>query len=135
MPGPQLLSRSAAASRLLPSAISIKKGDKGPSDSKNTLYCSTSHRGADGSSTYPRAATESHCRGRYLGPINHSVEGTPAESPGLSRRGIMRTPRSAFPRFEIISGSPGELVGPTVDDGMAIDIVDASHDALLELQL
>ena len=74
-----MLSRSAAASRSLPSAISIKKGDKGPSDSENTLYCSTSHRGADGSSTYPRAATESHCRGRYLGPINHSVEGTPAE--------------------------------------------------------
>jgi hypothetical protein len=24
---------------------------------------------------YPRAATEPHCRGRYLGPMNHSVEG------------------------------------------------------------
>jgi hypothetical protein len=81
----------------------------GGSDSKNTLYCSTSHRGADGSSTYPRAATESHCRGRYLGPMNHSVEGTPAESPGLSRRGIMRTPRSAFPRFESYQAAPVSL--------------------------
>jgi len=35
----------------------------------------------------------------------------------------------------IISGGLGELVGPCMDDGMAIDVVDASHDALLELVL
>ena len=33
----------------------------------------------------------------------------------------------------IISGGLGKLVGPSVDDGMAIDVVDAGHDALLEL--
>ena len=33
----------------------------------------------------------------------------------------------------IISGSLGEFVGPGVDDGMAIDVVKAGHDALLEL--
>jgi hypothetical protein len=32
----------------------------------------------------------------------------------------------------IISGGLGKLVGPSVDDGMAIDVVDAGHDALLE---
>ena len=35
----------------------------------------------------------------------------------------------------IISGGLGQLVGPRVDDGMPIDVVDSSHDALLELQL
>jgi hypothetical protein len=35
----------------------------------------------------------------------------------------------------IISGSLGELVGPGVDDGMAINVVDAGHDALLEFVL
>ena len=34
--------------------------------------------------------------------------------------------------FRIISGSLGELVGPSMDDGMAIDVVDAGHDALFE---
>ena len=43
--------------------------------------------------------------------------------------------RSAFPWFEIISGGLGKLVGPSVDDGMAIDVVDAGHDALLEFVL
>ena len=33
----------------------------------------------------------------------------------------------------IISGSLGEFVGPSVDDRMAINIVDTSHDALLKL--
>ena len=36
---------------------------------------------------------------------------------------------------KIISGSLGEFVGPCVDDGVAIDILDTSHDALLELLL
>ena len=35
----------------------------------------------------------------------------------------------------IISGGLGELVGPSVDDRMAIDVVDTGHDALLELVL
>ena len=35
----------------------------------------------------------------------------------------------------IISGGLGKLVGPSVDDGMAIDVVDAGHDALLEFPL
>jgi len=35
----------------------------------------------------------------------------------------------------IISGGLGKLVGPSVDDGMAIDVVDAGHDALLEFVL
>ena len=43
--------------------------------------------------------------------------------------------RSAFPWFEFISGGIGELVGPSVDDGMAIDVVDTGHDALLEFLL
>ena len=43
--------------------------------------------------------------------------------------------RSAFPWFKIISGGLGKLVGPSVDDGMAIDVVDAGHDALLEFVL
>ena len=43
--------------------------------------------------------------------------------------------RSAFPWFEFISGGLGKLVGPSVDDGMAIDVVDAGHDALLEFVL
>ena len=33
----------------------------------------------------------------------------------------------------IISGGVGQFVGPSMDDGMAIDVVDAGHDALLEL--
>ena len=37
--------------------------------------------------------------------------------------------------LRIISGSLGELVGPGVDDGMAINVVDAGHDALLEFVL
>ena len=40
--------------------------------------------------------------------------------------------RSAFPWFESISGNRGELIGPGVDDWMAIDVVDAGHDAFLE---
>ena len=32
----------------------------------------------------------------------------------------------------IISGNLGELIGPGVDDWMAIDVVDAGHDAFLE---
>jgi hypothetical protein len=32
----------------------------------------------------------------------------------------------------IISGGLGELIGPGVDDGMAIDVVDTSQDALFE---
>ena len=36
---------------------------------------------------------------------------------------------------QIISGSLGKLVGPSVDDGMAIDLVEAGHDALLEFVL
>ena len=43
--------------------------------------------------------------------------------------------RSAFPWFESYSGGLGKLVGPSVDDGMAIDVVDAGHDALLEFVL
>lgn len=35
----------------------------------------------------------------------------------------------------IISGGVGELVGPSIDDGMAIDVVDFGHDALLEFIL
>ena len=35
----------------------------------------------------------------------------------------------------IISDCLGELVGPSVDDGVAIDIVDTGHDALFELVL
>ena len=35
--------------------------------------------------------------------------------------------------LRIISGGLGEFVGPGVDDGMAIDVVNAGHDALLEL--
>src|SRR3979411_3404460 len=37
--------------------------------------------------------------------------------------------------FRIISGGRGELVGPCMDDGMAIDVVDAGHDAFFELVL
>src|SRR5258708_8526906 len=37
--------------------------------------------------------------------------------------------------LRIISGSLGELVGPCMDDGMAIDVVDAGHDAFFELVL
>ena len=33
---------------------------------------------------------------------------------------------------EIISGNLGKLIGPGVDDWMAIDVVDASHNAFLE---
>ena len=43
--------------------------------------------------------------------------------------------RSAFPWFEIISGSLGELVRPCVDDRIAINVRDTGHDALLELML
>ena len=32
-------------------------------------------------------------------------------------------------------GNLGELMGPSVDDWMAIDVVDAGHDALLEFVL
>jgi hypothetical protein len=34
-----------------------------------------------------------------------------------------------------MSGGLGELVGPCMDDGMAIDVVDAGHDAFFELVL
>jgi hypothetical protein len=43
--------------------------------------------------------------------------------------------RSSVSLVRIISGSLGKLVGPCVDDGVAIDLVDASRDALLELLL
>jgi hypothetical protein len=33
----------------------------------------------------------------------------------------------------IISGNLGELIGPGVDDWMTIDVVDAGHDAFLEV--
>ena len=42
--------------------------------------------------------------------------------------------RRPFPWFEFISDGLGELVGPSVDNGTAIDVADASHDALLELE-
>jgi hypothetical protein len=32
----------------------------------------------------------------------------------------------------IISGSLGELIGPSVDDWMAVDVGDAGHNAFLE---
>jgi hypothetical protein len=35
-------------------------------------------------------------------------------------------------KVRIISGGFVELVGPSVDDRMSIDVVDGSHDALLE---
>ncbi|MCK1290331.1 hypothetical protein [Bradyrhizobium sp. 30] len=35
----------------------------------------------------------------------------------------------------LISGGVGEFVGPGMDDGMAIDVVDSGHDALLEFIL
>jgi hypothetical protein len=35
----------------------------------------------------------------------------------------------------IISGWLGELIGPGVDDGMAIDVVDAGHDPFLKFVL
>ena len=54
----------------------------------------------------------------------------------IIRRGIgsatgNATTRSAFPWFESYQAL-GELIGPGVDDWMAIDVVDAGHDALLE---
>ena len=33
----------------------------------------------------------------------------------------------------ITSGNLGELIGPGVDDWMTIDVVDAGHDAFLEV--
>ena len=36
---------------------------------------------------------------------------------------------------ESLSADLGELVGPGVEDGMAVDVVDAGHDALLEFVL
>jgi hypothetical protein len=35
----------------------------------------------------------------------------------------------------IISGSLGEFIGPSVDDWVAIDVIDAGHNALLEFVL
>ena len=35
----------------------------------------------------------------------------------------------------IISGSLGELIGPGVDDWMAVDVGDAGHNAFLEFVL
>ena len=35
----------------------------------------------------------------------------------------------------IILGRLGEFVRPSVDDGVAIDVLDAEHDAFLELLL
>ena len=40
--------------------------------------------------------------------------------------------RSAFPSFESYSGGVGEFVCPSVDDGVAIYVVDAGHNALFE---
>ncbi len=37
--------------------------------------------------------------------------------------------------IRIISGGLGELVGPSVDDWMAIDVVDTGHNAFLEFEL
>ena len=37
--------------------------------------------------------------------------------------------------IRIISGRLGQLVRPGVNDGIAIDILDADHDALLEFVL
>jgi hypothetical protein len=42
---------------------------------------------------------------------------------------------SSVSLVRIISGGLGEFVGPSMDDGMAIDLVDTGHDALLELVL
>ena len=48
----------------------------------------------------------------------------------------MHMTKSAFPWFELyVIGGLGKLVGPSVDDGMAIDVVDAGHDAVLEFVL
>jgi hypothetical protein len=35
--------------------------------------------------------------------------------------------------ISVISGGLGELVGPSVDNRMSVDIADAGHDALLEI--
>jgi hypothetical protein len=35
----------------------------------------------------------------------------------------------------IISGGLGKLVGPGVDDGVTIDVLDTGHDALFEFLL
>ena len=43
--------------------------------------------------------------------------------------------RSAFPWFRSYQAASVKLVRPSVDDGMAIDVVDAGHDALLEFVL
>src|SRR3954447_21973865 len=41
--------------------------------------------------------------------------------------------RRSFPWFESYSGGLGKFVGPGMDDRMAVDVVDASHDARLQL--
>lgn len=39
---------------------------------------------------YPRAATEPHCRGRYLGPMNHSRRRSAGSSSSVARRTYAR---------------------------------------------
>ena len=45
---------------------------------------------------------------------------------------VGNAPHVSVSMVGIISGNLGELIGPGVDDWMAIDVVDASHDAFLE---
>ena len=42
---------------------------------------------------------------------------------------------SSILKFRIISGSSAELVGPGVNDGMAVEFIHGSHDASLEFLL
>jgi len=65
------------------------------------------------------------------GPIERAGRGVTLSR--QSSREFMRfyMTRPAFSKFE--SGCLGELVRPGVNDRMAIDIVDAGDDALLEL--
>ena len=52
----------------------------------------------------------------------YPIRGTPARFDGLGQRFLVR----------IISGGLCEPIGPSVDDGAAVDVLDAGHDAFLE---
>ena len=47
----------------------------------------------------------------------------------------LRLTSSSILKFEFISGSSAELVGPGVNDGMAVEFIHGSHDASLEFLL
>ncbi len=75
-----------------------------------------------------RHRSPNHGRSPQRAALNHAFD-----SRGIARLSSLSTrPRRTFPWFESFSGGLIEFVGPSVNDGMAIDVVDGSQNPLLQ---